>query len=152
MEIVKELHRLSCNSRIFGTLKVAAYNHSWHNSGLLVRGAKCCPRSSKIKASKGESQHLAISGCLFGVQGFNLGCCVWKSWACTALCISNLPPKLANWPNNLEHFISSRRSFQPPLTTGTWRGKSQYHKQEQTSLTSLGLEHGAVSQSRSLRQ
>lgn len=143
MKIVKELHKFSCNSRIFDILKVAACSHSWQSSGLPVRHAKCCPCSSKIKALKGAIQHLSKSGCLFGVQGFSLGCYVWKSWACTALCISNLPPKLAHWPNVLQHFISGRSSFQPPPATGTRRGKSQCHKQEGTSLTILGLEHRA---------
>lgn len=136
METVKELHRFSYNSRIFGTLKVATCNYSWHNSGLPLRGAKRCLCSSKLKASKGESQHLSKSGCLFGVQGFNLGCYVWKSWACTALHISSLPPKLANRPNLLEHFIRGRTSFQPPPATGTRRGKCQCHHQEGTSLAS----------------
>lgn len=153
MEIVKELHRFLCNPRISGILKVAACNHSWHNREVMpVRGAKCSPCSSKIKASKRGSQHLSKSGCLCGVQGFNLGCYIWKSWACTALCISNLPPKLANRPNILEHFISGRRSFQPPPATGSRRGKSQCHKQERTSLTSLGLEHGPQCQTGSIGQ
>ena len=143
MEIVKKRHRFSSNSGMFGILKVAACNHSWHNSDLPVRGAKRCLCSSKIKASNGGSQHLSKSGRLFGVRGFNLGCYVWKSWACTAVCISSLPPELANRPNIPEHFTSGRRPFQPPPATGTRRGKSPCHKQEGTSLTTLGLEHGA---------